>query len=354
MKLDWRGALGIVLSLAFLWWALHGIHFDEVWATLRGSNIPLWLASSAAATAVFPLRARRWRPILDPVAPDLPFGVLWRPTAIGFMITNLVPARAGELARAFALTRETTKVSFAAAIASIAVDRLFDGFVVLAMLVFAMLVPAFPRDAVIGGHSAARWAVFGGAALLALMVVLYAIVFFPDWLIRGFEIVVRRVAPQLEARGREALHAFAAGLSVLRSPRRFGSIMVWAIAFWLMNGLSFWLGFRALGMDSPFSVALFLQGVIALGVAVPSSPGFFGVFEVGAILGLGVYGVSRSTAVSWAIGEHVLSFIPITVIGAWYFARMGMHLRDIRSAEDDQAPAKLESADAPPREVEPA
>jgi uncharacterized membrane protein YbhN (UPF0104 family) len=121
-----------------------------------------------------------------------------------------------------------------------------------------------------------------------------------------------------------------------------------------MNGLSFWLGFRALGMDSPFSVALFLQGVIALGVAVPSSPGFFGVFEVGAILGLGVYGVSRSEAVSWAIGEHVLSFIPITVIGAWYFARMGMHFRDIRRAETDPSPADAVPDAAPPRGIEPA
>lgn len=352
MKLDWRGALGIVLSIALLWWAVHGIRFGDVWATLRGSNIPLWLASSATATAVFPLRARRWRPILDPIAPDLPFGVLWRPTAIGFMITNLVPARAGELARAFAITRETSRVSFAVAIASIAVDRLFDGLVVLAMLVGAILVPTFPRGALIAGHSAARWAGAGVAVMAALMIVLYAIVFFPGWLIRFFEVIVRRVAPSLEARGREALHAFAAGLSVLRSPRRFIAILGWAIAFWLTNALSFWLGFRAMDLALPFSVAVFLQGVIALGVAVPSSPGFFGVFEVGAILGLGVYGVSRSAAVSWAIGEHVVSFIPITLIGAWYFARMGMHLRDIRRTASADPRTDIASGPAVAEKVE--
>jgi len=333
MKIDWRGAVGILLSIGLLWWALHGIHFDAVWATLRGSNLLLWAASSAAATAVFPLRARRWRPILDPVAPGLPFGVLWRPTAIGFMVTNVVPARAGELARAYAITRETPRVTFAAAIASIAVDRLFDGLVVLSLILVAMLSPAFPPDAHLGGQSATRWAAAGVLVMVALLAVLYTIVFFPSWLIRVYEILVRRLAPRLEARGRVALEAFAAGLSVLRSPRRFMSILGWAIALWLMNAFSFWLGFKAVGIDAPFTAALFLQGVIALGVAVPSSPGFFGVFETFARLGLGVYAVQPKDAVSWAIGQHVLSFIPITLIGAWYFARMGLHLRDIQNAE---------------------
>jgi glycosyltransferase 2 family protein len=355
MKIDWRGALGIVLSIALLYWAFSGIAFGEVWSTLRGSNLLLWAASSATATAVFPLRARRWKPILDPIAPDLPFGVLWRPTAIGFMITNVVPARAGELARAYALTRETPKVSFAAAIASIAVDRLFDGLVVLSLILVAMLSPAFPAGVHLGGQSATRWATVGVLVMLALMGALYTIVFFPSWLIRAYELLARRVAPRLEARGRVALEAFAAGLSVLRSPRRFVAILGWAIAFWLTNALSFWFGFKAVGISAPFTAALFLQGIIALGVAVPSSPGFFGVFETFGILGLSVYGVGRTEAVSWAIGQHVLSFIPITLIGAWYFVRLGLHLQDIKRAEsaDEEAAgteaAGTDAAGPPPR-----
>jgi glycosyltransferase 2 family protein len=355
MKLDWRGALGIVLSIALLWWALHDVAFGTVWATLRESNLLFWVASSAAATAVFPLRARRWRPILDPIAPNLPFGMLWRPTAIGFMITNVVPARAGELARAYAITRETPRVTFAAAIASIAVDRLFDGLVVLSLILVAMLSPSFPHDAHVGGQSAAHWAIAGVLVMLALMAVLYTIVFFPSWLILVFEVVVRRVAPRLEIRGRAALAAFASGLSVLRSPRRFVTILGWAIAFWLLNALSFWFGFRAVGIAAPFSAALFLQGVIALGVAVPSSPGFFGVFETFARLALGVYGIAPKDAVSWAIGQHVLSFIPITLIGAWYFARLGLHLKDINSADTTDADLPRDVIEPPvARGIEPA
>jgi uncharacterized protein (TIRG00374 family) len=343
LKLDWRGALGIAISIALLWWVLHGIPFHEVSATLRGANLPLFLLSSAVATMVFPLRARRWRPILDPVAPNLPFGMLWRSVAIGFMVNNVVPARAGELARAFALTRETSspaavaagvpRVPFTASLASLAVDRLFDAFVVLLLALLAIFAPEFPGETRISGMPATRWASVGILGMLALAAVLYAIVFFPSWLIGAYEAISRRVAPSLEARGREMLLHFATGLSVLRNPVRFTVILIWAIALWLTNALSFWIGFQAVGIHVPWTAALFLQALIAVGVAVPAAPGFFGIFEVLATIGLGVYGVPKELAVAWAIGYHVLSFIPITLIGAWYFARLGLHLSEVQVAE---------------------
>jgi glycosyltransferase 2 family protein len=333
VKLDWKGAAGIVISVALLWWALHGIHFDEVWTALRRSNVPLFLASSAMATAVVPIRARRWRPILDPVAPALPFGILWRATAIGVMINNVVPARVGELMRAYALTRETPRVPLPAAVASIAVDRLFDFLVVLLLTFLAMLMPDFPRGARVGSYSAVHWAGIGLALMAAMMIALYGVVFFPGWLIRVFELVSRRVAPSLEAPGRRALHAFADGLSVLRHGPRFLAVFSWAVLLWLTNAFAFWLGFRAVGINASFAAALFVQGVVALGVAVPSAPGFFGVFEVAAILGFAVYGIPRDVAITWAIGFHILSFIPITVIGLWYFVRLGLRVGDVRSAE---------------------
>jgi len=122
---------------------------------------------------------------------------------------------------------------------------------------------------------------------------------------------------------------------VLRSPTRFIAVFFWALVHWLVNGLAFWLAFRAVGIDAPFSAANFLQGIIAIGVALPSSPGFFGFFEAAAVVGLAVYGVPRGEAVSWAIGFHILSFIPITVIGLYYFARLGLHFSDFKTTPAD-------------------
>jgi uncharacterized membrane protein YbhN (UPF0104 family) len=104
------------------------------------------------------------------------------------------------------------------------------------------------------------------------------------------------------------------------------------VLHWLVASLAFWIGFQALDIQVPASASLFLEGLIALGVALPSSPGFFGVFEAFAKAGLGVYGVAPTLAVSWAIGYHLLSFVPITLLGALYFVRLGMHFRELREA----------------------
>lgn len=338
MRVSGRSALGVLLSAGFLYLAFRNVPLHEVRTQLGRANLPLFILSALAATAIFPLRARRWRPILDPIAPGLPFATLWRPTAIGMMINNVVPARAGEPARAYALAR-TTPVPFPAAFASLAVDRLFDMVVVFVLMFLAMLDPAFPRDASIFGRSMSSLAL-GGLALIAVAVGgLYTLVLFPARVLVVYEIVARRIAPTLEARGRAAIESLVHGLGVLRSPGRFGAVFFWAVLHWLVNGLAFWIGFRAVGIDAPFSAGLFLQGLIAIGVAAPQAPGFFGVFEYFGMEGLRLYGVPPERAVTFAIGFHFLSFVPITVLGAYYFLRAGLTLSDVAAA----------GADAPPR-----
>ena len=349
MRIGWRGALGILLSVALLTWALWDVQWAEVLFHLRRTNVGLLVLSAAVATSCFPLRARRWRTILDPVEENLPFGTLWRSTAIGMMVNNVVPARAGELARAYALARDSGRVPFSTAFASLAVDRVFDAFVLISMMLGAMLAPGFPKDSEIS-RTAADWAGSGIIALVVVLGLLYLIVFFPGRLIALYEGFSRRVAPRFEERGRDALLAFAGGLGVLRHPGRFAAVLAWTVLHWVVNAAAFWIAFEAVGVDVPASASLFLQGLIAIGVALPSSPGFFGVFEAAAVEGLKIYAVPQAQAVTWAIGYHLLSFIPITLIGAWYFTRLGFHFRDLRRTEDPaEEPGEPALDGAPPR-----
>src|SRR5437762_9437209 len=260
MRFGWRGALGILLSVALLWYAFHDIEWATVGVAIRHANVGLLVLAAILATGIFPLRARRWRTILDPVEPNLSFGPLWRATAIGMMVSNIVPARAGELARAYALSREVKRVPFSTAFASLAVDRVFDALIVLMLMFGAMLMSSFPTGA---AASVVRLAV-GGVVFVALVIVaLYLIVFFPAQIISLFELFARRVAPAFESRGRAILVSFANGLSVLRSPRRFLAVFWWALLHWLLNAFAFWIAFVAVGIHAPFGMALFTQGIIA-------------------------------------------------------------------------------------------
>jgi uncharacterized protein (TIRG00374 family) len=334
MKFGWRGALGILLSVLLLAFTLRGVDFGDVARALRASSIPLFLLATVAGTLIFPLRARRWKTILSPIDEQVPFAPLWRSTAIGMMVNNVIPARAGELARAFALTRERPSIPFSASFASLAVDRLFDAFVVITLMLLAMLDPAFPRGERVAGQLVSHWVAWGAIVAALFLITVYLIVFFPQQIVTIYQTFARRVAPSLEQRGKDVLLAFASGLSVLRSPRRFVAVLAWTTAHWILNALAWWIACKAVGIAVPFSGMFVLQGLIAIGVAVPSAPGFFGVFEALGREGLGLYGVDPTLAVTWAIGFHILSFIPITLIGAYYFVRLGLHFRDLGKAAE--------------------
>lgn len=339
MRIGWRGALGLALSVFLLWITLRDVHLAEVWEIVSSSNIALWIACMITATAIFPLRARRWQAILAPLGERIPIGPLWRATAIGMMVNNVFPARAGEFARAFALSRARPNVRFTTAFASLVVDRVFDGIVVISLLLLATLDPRFPSDATVFGWSAgaiaATTALFLGGILLGLI----GLVAFPKQLARIVEKVVGLVWASGAPRVGALVEAFSTGLAVLRSPRLVGEVLIWTIIHWLTNAAAFWLGFQALGIEAPFSAALFLQGLISIGVAIPSSPGFFGPFELAGKAGLALYAVSDAQAVSWAIGFHILSFIPITLIGAWYFSRMRLKVSDLAGSSTARAAA---------------
>ncbi len=341
--MNWKTALGFGLSALMLWLALRAVSLGSVVDVLRASNPWLFLLCAIVATLIFPLRARRWQTILEPVAGRIPFGPLWRSTAIGMMVNNVVPARAGEVARAYTLTKEVPRVTFTASLASLAVDRIFDAIVLLALMFGAMLSPAFPSGASLAGLTITQFAISGISAVIALLIVCYLAVLMPTRVIG----IVRAIATRVLPRFADRIVAFAdqalGGLAVLKDARRFLEVLFWATAHWLVHALALWIGFKAVGMDAPFSVALFLQGVLGMWVAVPSSPGFVGVFEYAATVGLAVYGIPGDIAVSWAIGFHVLSFIPITLIGVLYLARLGINLRDIGNAaerKDDVSDAR--------------
>jgi uncharacterized protein (TIRG00374 family) len=334
MKIGWRGILGVVISVALLWWTLRGESFSEIWSVLRESNAGLFMLAAAVATLMFPLRAWRWRYILEPTAGIIPFGPLWRATAIGFMVNNVSPARAGELARAYVLSRETGRISFTASLASLVVDRVFDALVVVVLLLVAVSLPGFPAGATVGGWSMSRLLLAGAVVAIAALVVLVLAALFPDRLARLWERALGSRAPRLMARGREVLLSFGAGLGVLRNVRLSAIVFVWALISWLVNGASFWIAFKAVGIEAPFTAALFLQSVLAASVAAPSAPGFFGIFEAAAKIALGVYGIDNTLAVSYALGYHLLGWLPITAIGFWYLGKMGLHLKDMKNSQD--------------------
>lgn len=324
-----------------LGWVLYKINLREVWADAQHAD-PLWLFLTVAlATLTFPVRSIRWRLILrDQDGRPFPWLPLWHATTIGFMANNLLPARAGEVARAYVASRQLP-VRFSTALGSIAVERVFDALVMLGLMAVAIAAPSFPAHAVVNGRSLSTIAASAAALFAVLLILAFVAVHRPaPWLALLGRISRRLLPARAAERVLHGAEGLLEGLAVLKSPGRFAGVVFWSLVLWLKNAAAFAICFRAFGLDVPVEAALLLQGIIGFGVAVPSTPSFIGVFEAATLLTLQLYGVNSSLAVSYALTYHLTTFLPITLLGLWSLSRLHIRLRDLNAA----APAEGDAA----------
>lgn len=335
MKSHLKTVVGITLSLLLLAWVLRDVSPGEVAREIAEANLPLLVLSIAVTMCGFAIRAVRWGVLLLPVAPRVPFRPRYAAVMIGFAANNLLPARVGEFARALTLAR-VGRVSAAASIATLVVERILDGLVLVGLLFWSMSAADFPALETVAGvdpRAAARVVAIGmGVVSVALLLLVLA----PTRAVRVVEGVARRLLPGRLARPLvAALESFLAGLAVLRNTRLLVLSVGLALGQWTLTAVSFLLAFRAFGIgEVPFGGAIFLQSLISLAVAVPSSPGFFGPFEAAARVGLALWGVAAEKAVSFAVGYHIGGFIPVTLIGMYYVWRLDLSWRDVRRSEE--------------------
>lgn len=320
--------IGIAISIALLAWALQGVDLREVGAHIRAARVGPLLAAVVIATATFLIRMIRWRLLLrrddgSPVA----WSALWHAVAIGFMANNTLPFRAGEFLRSYAASR-LGGVRFTAAFSSVAVERVFDGIAVIALLVVGLAAAGLPSGVTVAGVSVAGAATTAAVVCAVALAVAAAVVAFP----LAAERVVRRVVPArgLAERIVALIEGLRHGLMVLRSPARIAAVVGWSFVLWLVNAASFWIGFSAFDLPVGFAGALLLQGLLVIGISVPSTPGFVGPFEAVIVAVLALYGIPRDPAFSYAITYHAATFLPIVLLGIWSLARTPIALSDAR------------------------
>lgn len=333
MRLDLKTVLGIVVTLAALTWAFWGVDFAEVWRHTLNANPFLLLLAAAMATAGMPIRALRWNSLLPP---DRQASLHARNAAVsvGFAANNVLPARIGEFARVVVLNR-LTRIPLGTALGSLVLERVLDGFVIVALLFAAMASPEFPglRE---GGTDPRVYANY--VALLAggLGAVLLLLALFPRWSTRVGERVFGVLPLSLRRPLVDALHSFVGSLAVLRSPGRLLVALVWSAAQWVFLSLSYWVAMRAYGITEPgLTGSFFIQAVVAVAVAVPAAPGFFGVQQAAAKIALAPWGVDEARILSFSIGFHIAGWLPVTALGAWYASRLNLRMSDMRKSEEE-------------------
>ena len=345
---DWKAVVGIGLSVIALWWSLRGVSAHKVFIELRHAHPLYFLLAVFFATAVFWVRAWRWRTLLAATAPDSAFHSRLAATMIGFMANNLLPARVGEFGRAYAFAR-LENVTVVGAFGSLVIERLFDAIGIIALLLITMSLPGVPDMSNVAGHDISALVRTLSVLIGIGLVMAGALVIAPQRTVRFVEKYPARLLPaRLRARFVDALEAFLSGLSVLRSPLLLIVAIAQTFFLWLFNAAGFWIAFKAFGIALPFSAALQLQAIIGIAVAVPSAPGFFGLFEgASKVVLFSAYGIPLDKVTSFSIAFHIGGFIPVTLIGLYYAWKLGISLGDVEASEDAVESAVELSAPGP-------
>jgi uncharacterized protein (TIRG00374 family) len=309
----WKILLSLALTAVLLYFFFRGVDLAQTRQAILGASLPWLAASITLGLLTFIFRAWRWTWILRPVG-RVGAWPAFAATATGFAANNL-PGKVGEVLRPFLLSRSQS-LPFSPLLASILLERVFDGASVIFFFLLAMAA-GLPRS---GGFAR----VLAPAALLAVLiaVVLFA-VFRRKQAEKLFVTVCRWLPARIRERATEFALTFVDGFASLKSPGLLAAITAASLAMWFVINVQIFCVLRAFALPLPLSAAYVVTAAAVLGLAVPT-PGGLGSYQVAVLIALtDVFSVDRATATSVALVAWVTSFVPITLIGLALLALPG-------------------------------
>lgn len=324
-------ALGAIFSAGALYLAFRNVPLEDIKNSLAAVDYRWAVPSALAMVVSFVLRVVRWQVILAAHRP-VGFQQAFHPLMIGFMLNCIMPGRVGEIARPVIL-KKNDGVPFSTGVATVAAERVFDLAVLMTMfagvLFWVRIDPDFSMS--FGEYRLNRdtLVAIGGGMVKLSLVMLVGIVIIGIDSMRGIILRVVRRIPQylrfLSHQSRKMLSAkifdpialllegFAAGLAMIKQPMKMLVCLVLSVATWALVAMSFQLlAFGIAGVDLSFVEYVAVMVIICIFIALPSVPGYWGLWEAGGV---------------FALANHVVQLIPVIIIGLLSALVTGINLR---------------------------
>lgn len=313
---------GLALTGLFLWLALRNVNLANVGAALRSARYGFLLPAALCSFTGYLVRTARWGRILGPTR-RIHFHRLYPVLMAGFAANNLLPARIGELARAYLLGGREG-VSRSLALATIVVERVCDGITLIALMTLALVLFPLPvDDPKLHAVEVSATAIFGVAT-----VALIGLLLFPLPVLALARALARPLPRAVGGRIEALIDSFLQGLTALRSPQALWRIAGLSVVIWLLEGGSYACVLKAfpfgLAPSEWLAAAVFLLVFVNLGIMIPAAPGYIGTYQFFATLALGAFGVAASAAFGLSVVSHALQYVLVTAIGLVCFWRLGL------------------------------
>lgn len=329
-KIDLKFWLGIAVSVFFMTLLFRKIDFNQLWSALVRVDYRYIVAAVACTFISYFLRAVRWRYLLI-TEKHIPLSSLYPATIIGYMANNLLPARMGEFVRAYVLAQREG-LQTPAVFASLVIDRLFDGFTVMLILLFTLYTLRLPQ-----GMSEAETVLrTGGIVTFALYAGVVAFLFLlKRQTLRTLAwtgVLLKPFPQKLSERIIPLLGSFIGGIRMSSKGGHVAAVLASSLAVWLFCVIPVDMVLQGFGIHLPIAASMFILVLLVFAVMVPASPGFIGTYHYACFKGLSAFGIAESTAVSISLVLHGTSFFPVIIAGFYHLWQSKMSFKGLKTA----------------------
>lgn len=331
-QVDAKFWIGIGISAFFMVLLFRKIDFRQLGAALLSVDYR-YIALAIAFTFIsYFLRAVRWRYLLISEK-TIPLSSLYPATIIGYMANNLLPARLGEFVRAYILAQRE-QLETPSVFASLVIDRLFDGFTVLIMLLITLFTVRLPQ----GMEDSAMALKAGGAVMFLLycgvLLFLFLLKHQTMRTLSGVGFLLKPFPKRFSDRLIPMLGSFIGGIRLSSRSGHIAAILVSSLLIWTFAVLPVDMTLRSFGINLPITASMFIMVLLVFAVMVPASPGFIGTYHYACFKGLSVFGVPEATSISIALIIHGTAFFPVIIAGFYHLWSNKISLNDIQRAEE--------------------
>lgn len=312
---------GFLISIVLLYLSLRGIDYRQFAETIKRADIAYAFLPVVCILICASLCSLRWTRV---VGHNARFVDAFMALLIGLFINNVLPARIGEVARGYALSKRMG-IPFTYAVSTVFIDRMFD---LLGLLLIAFVF--FPSHALPAFVSKALYALV--TIFVICVLALFAI---------SQEKVASEIAGYFHRRQKPFLNKLAKrileiheNLRRIRSPWRLSLYIAMTVVNWFCMVMALYFSLKTFGVSLPFVYVPFVCTVLNMGLAVPSSPGYIGVYEFLLISLLGIFGVPKYEAFAVAVFFHASWYVPYNILGFIFIVKQHLHIKDIQKLEE--------------------
>lgn len=313
-------AVGIIISLICLVGLFYFVNPAEIFQSLKQTKFEYWVLTAISLILFLVLRAIRWRFMLNSgLAPSeaVPYGIVFHIQNIGYLLTNLLPFRLGDVARAV-LIGNVPPITISRGLSTMVAERVFD------LLFFIILFP-FTLSAVTDLPPELDTVIIitGVLALVATLILIIA-ANFKEQALRVSAKLLDRISFVQSDMWLRRLEDLLKGLTALTTLRSGVLLVSFSIMIWVPVIFGYYFGMIAVNLQPTFIQAIFVVCIAALSVTAPSSPGQVGVFEASVTFAIaGIMRLPEAQAATFAFLYHAINYLVIGALGIIGIARTG-------------------------------